>query len=754
MELKQFQEQAVVQLVKKYNQQRDGTSNNYLIFKSPTGSGKTIMMAEFLKRIISNNDDANTVFIWVAPRDLHNQSKLKIENELKNFPYRILDKNSITAEPFEPNDLFFINWEKGITKKDGVWNNILVRENETGVNLQDIMQKTREEHRNVALIVDESHQGLYAERTQEFVNEILQPNIVLMVSATPKNAPPNNNSVSNVRVNFAEVVNSGLIKRDTIINAGLENVNAETTTDAILEASLKKQEELKALFSENKGINPLVLVQLPNESANMSELDKTVKEFVEKYLYEQDVTYENGKLAVWLSNEKKNLDTVLDFDSEVRVLIFKQAIALGWDCPRASIMAMFRENRNETFQIQTVGRILRMPEAKHYENEKLNSAYIYTALDQISISGEDNSEKGYFNFHTMRITDVAKNNNVKLPSVYLKRTDYHDLTREHFSPILLKNLLAAFVIDENDMTDVVLQKIAHKLEICDEKLKRDILVNEVIKNLESYDGTTSTVEKILIDSSYEEIEYIFEQMIRSWCLPYGIERSKSKIKNCLYQVFARGALYEKEVKKIIVCSKTNYDFIHSIIQQSKEEYEPLRLQTYGQKREKTETLFSIPETDVVNESYAKENFIKYALSPCYIKYDSKLEESFAKYIDASDKVVWWYKNGDSYGKYLGILYNFDGKEHTFYPDFIIKTTEKTWIIDTKSGLITQEAFHSGKVDALTKWLDSQTECDGGIVVNDNGVWKIYRNTVQIEEIIDELVRESNINYYPKRKLEL
>jgi len=38
------------------------------------------MMAEFLSRIILNNNDQNSVFIWVAPRDLHNQSKGKVES--------------------------------------------------------------------------------------------------------------------------------------------------------------------------------------------------------------------------------------------------------------------------------------------------------------------------------------------------------------------------------------------------------------------------------------------------------------------------------------------------------------------------------------------------------------------------------------------------------------------------------------------------------------------------------------------------
>lgn len=752
MELKLYQENAVDNLVKKFNQQKDGSRDNFIIFKSPTGSGKTIMMAEFLKRIISNNDDENSIFVWVAPRDLHNQSKVKIEKYLKNFQYRIIDENSITAEPFVPNDLFFFNWEKGITKKDGVWNNILVRENETGVNLQDIFQKTHNESRNIILIVDESHQGLYAERTQEFVNEIVKPNTVIMVSATPKPAPANANSVNTVKVDFSEVVNSGLIKKDTIINADLENVNSSTTTDAILEACLNKQSELKEL---NPKINPLILVQLPNEKETLSELDKTTKDFVEKYFYEQGITYENGKLAVWLSNEKKNLDNILDFNSEVQVLIFKQAIALGWDCPRASIMAMFRENKTESFQIQTVGRILRMPEAKHYENEKLNSAYIYTALDQISITGESDSEKGYFNFHTMRITDLAKHNNIKLPSVFLNRTDQHDLTREYFTPIFVKNLLKAFDIDGTEMASVVRQKIDDKLEIYDEELKRDIIVNEVINNLETYDGTTSQISKIQKDSSHEEIEYIFEQIIRSWCLPYGIERSKAKIKNALFQVFELGDFSIKDVKRFIVCSKSNYDFLYKIVASSKDEYEPIRQKVDEDKREKTENIFSIPDSDIVNENYTKEDFTKYALTPCYIKYDSDLEKTFAKYLEQSEKVIWWYKNGEGYGKHFGILYqDSENKERVFYPDFIVKTTEKLWILDTKSGFTTKDALDNGKAEALENWLSGKSEIDGGIVEFESELWKIYKPSNQGETKTVSSFSEPSGQYFRKVMFEL
>jgi type III restriction enzyme len=85
-------------------------------------------------------------------------------------------------------------------------------------------------------------------------------------------------------------------------------------------------------------------------------LEKTEIEKVEKILESKyNITRENQKLAVYLSEDKTdNLDNIAKQNSPVEILIFKQAIATGWDCPRAQILVMFREIKSITFEIQTV----------------------------------------------------------------------------------------------------------------------------------------------------------------------------------------------------------------------------------------------------------------------------------------------------------------------------------------------------------------------------------------------------------------
>ena len=104
-------------------------------------------------------------------------------------------------------------------------------------------------------------------------------------------------------------------------------------------------------------------------------------------------------------------------DNMTEVLLFKQAIALGWDCPRAAVLLIFRKLQSNQFTIQTVGRILRMPEQKFYKNDLLNVGYVYTDIskDQIQIVAED---MDYLNKDALQAIRRDNLQNVALQSYY------------------------------------------------------------------------------------------------------------------------------------------------------------------------------------------------------------------------------------------------------------------------------------------------------------------------------------------------
>jgi type III restriction enzyme len=58
----------------------------------------------------------------------------------------------------------------------------------------------------------------------------------------------------------------------------------------------------------------------------------------------------------------------------VRVLIAKDAISTGWDCPRAEVMVSFRPAKDRTHITQLLGRMVRTPLARRIPgNDRLNS---------------------------------------------------------------------------------------------------------------------------------------------------------------------------------------------------------------------------------------------------------------------------------------------------------------------------------------------------------------------------------------------
>ena len=145
-------------------------------------------------------------------------------------------------------------------------------------------------------------------------------------------------------------------------------------------------------------------------------------------LGEYTVTVQNGKVALWLSEDHRNKEEVELNDSPVEVLIFKEAIALGWDCPRASILFLQREWNNERyeFNIQTLGRIMRMPEQTHYDDKpELNYGYVYTASDNFTIV--EDLAKDYVSQQRLTIDHDIYNSRPQLFSEHIRRK--RELTR-------------------------------------------------------------------------------------------------------------------------------------------------------------------------------------------------------------------------------------------------------------------------------------------------------------------------------------
>ena len=323
------------------------------------------MASPWAQRDRLHRAQACAAFVWLTPGkgELEEQSKAKMDRYCPDASTK--DLADVMVGGFAAGDAVFINWEK-LTKKGS---NAL-KDGERP-NFIEWVEKARSEGVEFKVVVDESHQN-FTEKADAIVS-LFGTDKIVRASATPLA----DRTALLVEVGEADVIAEGLIKRRILINPEFPRWVALAADDAdgtayLLERALEKRTALAQAFVRlERPVNPLILVQLPNDSD--AQLDE-----VEKWFAKRRIDVAGGTLAVWLAKRHDNLDGLADSDGRQVAVIIKQAVATGWDCPRAHILVKLRHNMDETFEIQTIGRIRRMPEAVHYGDDLLDSCYLYT----------------------------------------------------------------------------------------------------------------------------------------------------------------------------------------------------------------------------------------------------------------------------------------------------------------------------------------------------------------------------------------
>lgn len=739
LKLKEYQKQAIDKLLETTRILLDKEGNRICILKAPTGSGKTMIMAHYLLNLSEERFGKNLSFIWISAHNLHKQSRDKIENYLRSSVYKFSYLEEIQDNEIKENEILFVNWEE-LTKRDsksGEFLNIFMRDNETERNLPTYIGNTKKQGREVVLIIDESHYHYWGKNSQELANNVINPKLTIEVSATPKIevsvSDAMNYEAGYVEVKFDEVVAEGMIKKEIIINEEFGNLKVDnrSSDEILIETALNKREELlKLCKKEGVDINPLVLIQLPSQQQAISVLDKKKLEVVKKILKEKHaITIENKKLAIWLSDEKANLEEIEDINNEVQVLIFKQAIAIGWDCPRAQILVMFREIKSIIFEIQTVGRIMRMPEAKHYDNKILNRAYIFTNLARINIKQETVDRKYFYKNISRR---KPKYKNIDIPSIYLHRIDYGDLTLS-FRKLFLEEANRYFEIKQSDNLNVVHKKVEKRLNLEEKTLKEPVISEKVVRDIDNIEVIIG--KTVDLTTPEDDVKEKFNYLAKALSLPYAPVRSYTKVQQSIYDWFDKYLSYKNKsrliIQKIVLCSENNQIIFKEIIERAKYKFKPVREKEIRAKsRIKENNKWNIPSVLYFNELYQKNDFRRYILEPCYLAEGrSEVERQFEEKLDKSKNILWWFKNGEKKEDFFAILYvnSIENKLSAFYPDYIIKFKNGSMgIYDTKAGITASAPDTKDKAESLNEYLKGlnrkKIKAVGGIVIQESRGW--------------------------------
>lgn len=425
--LKDYQDEAVKEVLdrlkkarKRWHEDRD---KHAFSLTATTGAGKTVMAAAVFESLFYGNDDFDfeadpgAVVIWFSDDpSLNEQSRWRLQEASDKLTISDLVSvgNSFSGEKFQPGKIYFLNTQK-LSK-----NSLLVRghdpndpalETADGQRIMpdmrshtiwDTIQNTIEDpDLTLYLILDEAHRGMKeggrsnGDGKPTIVKQLINGSgavpgipIVWGISATVQrfndavSGMQDRSTLPNVIVDAKKVQDSGLLK-DTI-NLDVPDETGDFST-VLLRRGTAKLSDISNAWAEYAKqqddadtVLPLMVLQVPN-SPDHNEIGLWLDTIFEQWpelqhdsianVFGEHKTETFGRhTAPYIAPER------VQESDWVRILIAKDAISTGWDCPRAEVMVSFRAATDKTHITQLLGRMVRTPLARRIPgNDRLNA---------------------------------------------------------------------------------------------------------------------------------------------------------------------------------------------------------------------------------------------------------------------------------------------------------------------------------------------------------------------------------------------
>ena len=422
--LKDYQDEAVhdvlVNLRKARNRWHNEGELNAFSLTAPTGAGKTVMVAAAFEALFHGDDerdfepDPGAVVMWFSDDpSLNTQSRwrfMEASDRLRQTDLVVVE-NTFNRSKFERGKIYFLNTQKlgkksllvrGFQQEDGAQIPLEMRPDLHANTIWDTIRNTIEDSDlTLYLVLDEAHRGMgntsravQSERST-IVKRLINGDggvpaipVVLGISATvarfnaAMEGSRGRNLLANIEVDSDKVQDSGLLKDTIVLESPREVGPFDTVIVRRATEKLKASTEAWDEYCREQGlveaVFPLMVLQVPN-TPDASDIARALDTVYQSWpelrpdaianVFGEHATEQFGTHKVPYIEPQRVQES-----THVRVLIAKDAISTGWDCPRAEVMVSFRSAIDRTHITQLLGRMVRTPLARRIPgNERLNS---------------------------------------------------------------------------------------------------------------------------------------------------------------------------------------------------------------------------------------------------------------------------------------------------------------------------------------------------------------------------------------------
>ena len=332
-----------------------------LVLQAPTGAGKTLIAVEALRRL---SREERVLWFWFAPfAGLVEQSRAVLAAHAPELDLFDFDSDR-QLDAVLGGGVFVTTWA-AVAARNADSRRARTR-GDDGLALDDLITLARDAGLRIGCVVDEAHHGFHkAAQARAFFTDVLAPDYTLMMTATPRDAEVAGferdtgitlgEAADWASVSRYDAVEAGLLKRGVrIVRFIARDGDTAQLVDfehlALRECAAMHRTIGKALREAGIGLTPLMLVQVPN--------GKKAQDDARAYLVDT-LGFAADAVRVHTADEPDPELLSLADDPRVEVLIFKMAVALGFDAPRAFTLAALRGARDAAFGVQVIGRIVR-----------------------------------------------------------------------------------------------------------------------------------------------------------------------------------------------------------------------------------------------------------------------------------------------------------------------------------------------------------------------------------------------------------
>jgi hypothetical protein len=328
-----------------------------VVVGAPTGSGKTLMTATALERLTGRHA---FVWFWFAPfATLIDQTRLTLAERHRTLRPRLLVADR-APEATAPGDVFLSTWSAvAVAARDA---RQARSSTDTMPSADELIADLKARGFLIGCVVDEAHWGFHgATEAGRFYREVLRPDATLLVTATP-----DQRSMADMRRILGHATQGTMltVAREDVVRARLNKGALRAVTfvvphaverlvdlgEVALFAGVRRHVQVREdLASAGVPLTPLLLVQVDGDAGVKSARDLLVRHGIA-----------DERIAVHTAREPDPDLIAVAQGNDVEALIFKVAVALGFDAPRAFTLVSMRPTRDPDFGTQIIGRLMRV----------------------------------------------------------------------------------------------------------------------------------------------------------------------------------------------------------------------------------------------------------------------------------------------------------------------------------------------------------------------------------------------------------